>query len=156
MYFMQEAGEPLGLKYVQAPYGPYAENLRHVLHAIEGHFVAGYADGGDVPDKPLTLVPGAVDEASAFLEKHAETRARFDRVGKLVEGFESSFGLELLSSVHWVLSHGGPVSSVDDVVARTYEWNPRKGQFTPRQIRLAVDVLTAQGWAAPLAGRASP
>ena len=36
MYFMQEAGEPLRLKYQKAPYGPYAENLRHVLHAIEG------------------------------------------------------------------------------------------------------------------------
>ena len=42
--FMQEAGEPLRLKYVKAPYGPYAENLRHVLRAIEGHLVAGYAD----------------------------------------------------------------------------------------------------------------
>jgi hypothetical protein len=36
MYFMQEAGEPLQLKYQKAPYGPYAENLRHELHAIEG------------------------------------------------------------------------------------------------------------------------
>ena len=31
MYFMQEAGEPLRLQYAKAPYGPYAENLRHVL-----------------------------------------------------------------------------------------------------------------------------
>jgi uncharacterized protein YwgA len=52
MYFLQEAGEPLKLRYTKAPYGPYAENLRHVLHAIEGHLVAGYADGGDAPDKP--------------------------------------------------------------------------------------------------------
>lgn len=37
MYFMQEAGEPLHLEYAKAPYGPYAENLRHVLHAAEGH-----------------------------------------------------------------------------------------------------------------------
>lgn len=45
MYFAQVAGEPLRLKFAQAPYGPYAENLRHVLNAIEGHFVSGYADG---------------------------------------------------------------------------------------------------------------
>ena len=100
MYFMQEAGEPLRLKYVKAPYGPYAENLRHVLRAIEGHLVAGYADGGDAPDKPLTLVPGAVDDANAFLEANALTRERFDRVGRLVEGFETPFGLELLATVH--------------------------------------------------------
>ncbi|MDR5173008.1 macro domain-containing protein, partial [Methylobacillus flagellatus] len=56
MYFMQEAGEPLRLKYAKAPYGPYAENLRHVLNAIEGHLVSGYADGGDAPDKQVELV----------------------------------------------------------------------------------------------------
>ncbi|HYB22990.1 MAG TPA: macro domain-containing protein, partial [Solirubrobacteraceae bacterium] len=42
MYFLQEAGEPLRLRYIKAPYGPYAENLRHVLQAINGHFIAGY------------------------------------------------------------------------------------------------------------------
>jgi len=46
MYFMQVAGQPLKLKYTKAPYGPYAENLRHVLRAVEGHLISGYADGG--------------------------------------------------------------------------------------------------------------
>ena len=146
MYFMQEAGEPLRLKYVQAPYGPYAENLRHVLKAIEGHLVAGYADGGDAPDKPLTLVPGAVEDANIFLEANADTRSRFDRVGNLVEGFETPFGLELLATVHWIAKHDSPVASVDEVVARTYAWNDRKRQFTRRQIGLAVDVLATKGW----------
>ena len=96
MYFMQEAGEPLRLRFTQAPYGPYAENLRHVLHAIEGHLISGYADGGDAPDKQLNLVPGAVEDATAFLSEHADSRARFDKVAALVDGFESPFGLELL------------------------------------------------------------
>lgn len=152
MYFMQEAGEPLRLKYVRAPYGPYAENLRHVLHAIEGHLVAGYADGGDAPDKPLALVPGGAQEASEFLQKHPDTRARFDRVADLIEGFESPFGMELLSSVHWVLTHDAPARSLEDVVDRTYAWNPRKRAFTPRQIGIAVDVLTSQGWTGAVEG----
>lgn len=146
MYFMQEAGEPLRLKYVKAPYGPYAENLRHVLRAIEGHLVAGYADGGDAPDKPLTLVPGAVDDANAFLEANALTRERFDRVGRLVEGFETPFGLELLATVHWVARHESPGRTSAEVVERTYAWNDRKRQFTPRQIGIALNVLTKQGW----------
>jgi hypothetical protein len=150
MYFMQETGEPLRLKYVQAPYGPYAENLRHVLKAIEGHLVAGYADGGDAPDKPLTLVPGAIEDANAFLEANVDTRSRFDRVENLVEGFETPFGLELLTTVHWIAKHGDPVASVEEVVARTYAWNDRKRQFTRRQIGLAVDVLAAKGWIDPI------
>jgi hypothetical protein len=76
LYFMQEAGEPLRLRYVQGPYGPYAENLSHVLRHIEGHLVSGYADGGDNPEKQLELVPGAVQEAEHFLRGHADTRER--------------------------------------------------------------------------------
>jgi O-acetyl-ADP-ribose deacetylase (regulator of RNase III) len=145
MYFMQEAGEPLRLKYQKASYGPYAENLRHVLHAIEGHLVSGYADGGDAPDKQLQLVPGAIEDATAFLQQHADTNTRFDKVAELVDGFESPFGLELLSSVHWVMKNE-PVNSVDELISHTYAWNDRKRQFTLRQIALAVDVLSRKGW----------
>lgn len=155
MYFMQEAGESLRLNFKTAHYGPYAENLRHVLNAIEGHYVSGYADGGDTPNKPLNLVPGAAQEASAFLQQHPATRARFDRVADLVDGFESPFGLELLSTVHWV-ARRQPVSSTDDVVRHVHAWNERKQQFSPRQIGIAIDVLTQKHWLEPLATRAHP
>ena len=145
LYFMQEAGEPLRLRYVAAPYGPYAENLRQVLRAIEGYYVSGFLDSGEAPDKELQLVPGAVPDASAFLEQHADTRARFARVADLVQGFETPFGLELLSTVHWVATHDD-ARTVDDVVARTYAWGDRKRRFSERQIRLALDVLIKKGW----------
>ncbi len=152
MYFMQEAGEPLQLKFTQAPYGPYAENLRHVLNAIEGHLVSGYADGGDAPNKELQLVPGAVDDAVAFLAENPDTHTRFTRVTELVDGFESSFGLELLSTVHWVMKREA-ARGLDDVVQRIHDWNLHKQQFTRRQIGIAVDVLTTQGWvASPASG----
>jgi O-acetyl-ADP-ribose deacetylase (regulator of RNase III) len=152
MYFMQEAGEPLKLRFNPAPYGPYAENLRHVLNAIEGHLVAGYDDGGDSPDKQLRLVPWATEDAERFLEQHQDTRSRFDKVTTLVEGFESPFGLELLATVHWVMKHE-IVATLDDVVAHTYAWDPRKRQFTPRQVGIAVDVLTRKGWTVSLQAR---
>ena len=147
MYFMQEAGEPLRLKYVKAPYGPYAENLRHVLHAVEGHLVSGYVDGGDAPDKQIELVPGAVQDAEAFLNENRETVSRFDRVGKLVEGFETPFGLELLATVHWVVTRENAVDA-DDAAARVYLWNERKRRFSPRQIGIAFETLRANGWLA--------
>jgi O-acetyl-ADP-ribose deacetylase (regulator of RNase III) len=145
LYFMQEAGEPLRLKYQKAHYGPYAENLRHVLNAIEGHYIAGYADGGDAPDKTLQLVPGAVEEAKAFLKQHPETRERFERVSNLVEGFESPFGLELLATIHWLCKYE-QVATIEEIVSATYKWNQRKCQFTPRQIELAVNVLSRNCW----------
>ena len=86
-----------------------------------------------------------LEDAAAFLQQHPETRARFDKVAALVEGFESPFGLELLSIVHWVMKNES-VKSVDDVISHTYAWNERKRQFTPRQIALSVDVLSSNGW----------
>jgi O-acetyl-ADP-ribose deacetylase (regulator of RNase III) len=145
MYFMQEAGEPLRLRFDRAPYGPYADNLRHVLHAMEGHFVAGFADGGDEPGKAIALVPGAVQDANAFLEGHADTKARLNRVAALVDGFETPFGLELLATVHWLVAHEA-ITGTDSIVRSTYEWNERKKQFTDRQLRLAVDRLVQNQW----------
>ena len=145
MYFMQVAGEPLKLRFRKAIFGPYAENLRHVLHAVEGHFVSGYADGGDAPDKPLELVPGAIDDADVVLSRSPKTRERFDRVTDLVGGFESAFGLELLSTVHWVLKDDVPTSR-QDLVTSIYAWNDRKRRFLPQQIELAADVLMEKGW----------
>src|ERR1700733_3327051 len=145
MYFMQEAGENLKLQYVKGPYGPYAQNLRHVLKVIEGHLISGYADGGDAPDKQLELVPGAVSDANAFLASNRTTLDRFERVGDLVEGFETPFGLELLSTVHWVVKQMN-AQSLADVVSKTYAWSERKKRFTPNQIELALDVLAAKNW----------
>ena len=71
-----------------------------MLHAIEGHLISGYADGGDKPDKQLKLVPGAIGEAEAALVAHNDARTNFERVSDLVAGFETPFGLELLSTVH--------------------------------------------------------
>ena len=146
MYFMQASGEPLKLRFTKGHYGPYAENLRHVLNAVEGHFVSGYADGGDAPDRRLQLVPGALEEARAFLEGRADTHARFARVSELVDGFESPYGLELLATVHWVAAGTAKAPDRDEIAEQTYAWNDGKKQFTRRQIELAVGVLSDQGW----------
>jgi O-acetyl-ADP-ribose deacetylase (regulator of RNase III) len=145
MYFLQESGEPLRLKYQKNLYGPYAENLRHVLNAVEGHLLSGYADGGDRPDKELKLVPGAYEDASTFIQEHPQTKQHFDKVSDLVEGFESPFGMELLATVHWVATKENAATK-EQVVERVHQWNERKKQFTPRQIELAYRILSEKGW----------
>lgn len=145
MYFMQEAGEPLDLRYTKAIYGPCAENLRHVFHSVEGHLISGYRDGGDNPRKQIELVPGAIKDAEAFLSENPETRDRLERVAKLIEGFETPFGLELLATVHWVVTRedaAGP----EDAVAKVYSWNKRKKRFGLRQIEVAFQYLQQEKW----------
>jgi len=145
MYFLQESGEILRLRYTQGHYGPYSENLRHALRAVEGYFIYGYIDEGDKPGRELALVPGAVADAKAILERYSDTRERLERVADLVDGFETPFGLELLSTVHWVVTRDMALSD-DDIITRTYAWNERKRQFSRTQIVLALSILREKGW----------
>ncbi|MBO0661069.1 macro domain-containing protein [Jiella sp. MQZ9-1] len=145
MYFMQEAGQPLRLNYVKHHYGPYAKNLSHVLNEVEGHFVAGYRDGGDQPDKELMIVPGAISQAEAALEPEEAAQMHFNKVADLVDGFETPFGLELLATVHWVVTREG-ADTHEKAVAGVWGWNDRKKIFTQRQIVIAFDILEAKGW----------
>lgn len=145
MYFLQADGQPLKLAYKKHLYGPYAENLRHVLSDIEGHLITGYADGGDAPDKQLELIPTAVPEAIAFLDGHPAAKARFERVVDLVEGFANPFGMELLATVHWVATQEG-AKSADEALAMLKAWNSRKAMFKPEHVRIAWDMLQAKGW----------
>ncbi len=147
MYFMQEAGEPLRLRYVKGHYGPYAENLKNVLTAIDSFYVLGYGDASDTPEKSIELVPEAIPMARSYLEEdqHRETRERLQRVADLIEGFETPYGMELLATVHWLSRHEN-AADPSSIVQKTYEWNPRKRQFSEEQIHLAWRVLNDKGW----------
>jgi O-acetyl-ADP-ribose deacetylase (regulator of RNase III) len=144
LYFLQEAGEPLRLDFAKGTYGPYADNVRHAVLAMEGHFVTGFGDGTGSRD--IQLMPGAVDEARPFLAEYPDTSARLDRVIDLIRGFESPYGLELLATAHWVSTREG---APDD--ARTVDlvqaWSPRKkGLFNASHVTAARHRLDDKGW----------
>lgn len=145
MYFMQEAGQPLRLTFSKGSYGPYGENLRHVLTHIEGHFVLGYGDAADKPEKPIEPMREAMIAAEDFIGHAKHAKLRLDRVAELIEGFETSFGMELLSTVHWLAVHES-VSSPEEAAQRAYAWNSRKRMFSKDHIRLAWSVLEREGW----------
>ena len=148
-YFMQEAGQPLKLNFQEGNYGPYADNLRHVLNRMEGHFIQGWGDGRNAPTTPIRLLPGAAEEAEAFLKDHPKTEERFTRVAELIEGFETPYGMELLSSVHWVATRKDPQArtDVEAAIASLRHWNNRKANLFQRpHIEAAWSRLRDLGW----------
>lgn len=149
-YFLQEAGEPLRLKYEPGHYGPYAPNLNKVLEVMEGHFIRGYGDS-QKPEAEIELLAGATEEADKFLSGKNDSLSRLKAVGQLIEGFETPYGMELLATVHWVAHHGAagfePATSPENAVAQVHAWNPRKQQiFRPEHIHVAWDQLVEHGW----------
>jgi hypothetical protein len=154
MYFLQVAGENLRLKFEPNRYGPYADNLRHVLVEVEGHYITGYGDGSAkvLDGAPLTPVSGAVGLAEDFLKTMPETRSRMSQVLDLAEGYESAYGLELLATVHWAAT-GDSANPPDDVVAdRVAAWSSRKARmFPPKHVHSALVTLRDHGWLPPRA-----
>jgi O-acetyl-ADP-ribose deacetylase (regulator of RNase III) len=152
MYFLQEAGQPLHLNYAKARYGPYAENLNHVLQALEGHYLRGYGDRTQEVLKlsPIVLMSGAADEGRQWLDDHRdETANRVDAVMRLATGFASAYGLELLATVHWIATRDGSGQIADPAAVTQHigGWNERKGRlFTELHVRRAIDHLHSLGW----------
>jgi O-acetyl-ADP-ribose deacetylase (regulator of RNase III) len=148
MYFLQETGQELKLQYEAKPYGPYAKNLRQVLIRLEKHYTQGYGDGKDTPTRPIELLPGAVDEATAFLSQHRDVLERMDRVVELIQGFEDPYGLELLSTVHWAMRHHPEAREKPEAaVEAVRKWTPRKRRFLkPDHLVKAWRRLKDQGW----------
>lgn len=146
-YFLQEAGEPLRLRFEKGLYGPYAHNLNKVLETLEGHYIRGYGDSLK-PDTEIELLPHAVEEAEAFLEQHQESLQRLERVNDLIAGFETPYGVELLSSVHWVSAHDEPAANEETAAAQAVQnWNDRKrSMFQPRHVQVAWQRLKEQSW----------
>lgn len=146
-YFLQEAGEPLRLKYEADHYGPYAHNLNKVLEVLEGHYISGYGDT-QKPDVEISLLPHAEEEATAFLRAHEDSRRRLEQVEAVIDGFETPYGMELLSSVHWVAAHGDrPATNAHEAVVQVRSWNPRKQTlFQEEHMRTAWNRLVRVGW----------
>ena len=148
MYFLQAAGQPLKLKYEAMPFGPYATNLRQVLIRMEKHYTQGYGDGKDTPTKPIELLPGAVEEAKAFLNSDHDTVQRMDCVDALIDGYEDPYGMELLSSVHWVMNHDPEARKDAEVAVKAVQsWNKRKSRtLKTEHLMKAWQRLTDFGW----------
>ena len=146
MYFLQTAGEPLKLNYIKRQYGPYAENLNHVLQRVEGHFLRGYGDRSGKAS--VYLMPNAKEEAEQFLGGKPETKERLRKVLELIEGFETPYGMEVLSTVHWLAGEDQNVKENTQAAVKGFEsWNRRKRDyFKPEHIYAAWERLRSLGW----------
>ena len=145
-YFLQEAGEPLKLNYVKDRYGPYAENLNHLLQRLEGSYIRGYGDRSVTSE--IYLVPGVAKEASEFLGTSEGDLFNLQRVSRLIDGFETPYGLELLATVHWVAKENNQAANdFSQALRAVHAWSDRKkNTFKPEHIQKAWERLQAEKW----------
>jgi hypothetical protein len=121
--------------------------LNKVLEVLEGHYIQGYGDS-QKPDVEINLLPGAIEEANQFLHTRQDSTARLQRVAALIDGFETPYGMELLSSVHWIACHGtSPARNAEEAVQAIQQWNERKRKmFKSDHVCIAWTRLNEQKW----------
>lgn len=144
-YFLQEAGENLKLDFKKHTYGPYADALRHALNTMDGHYIRGVGDG--VVESEIRPVDSALEDARQYLAtSNEEINSTIKRVSDLIEGYQSPYGVELLSTVHWVVNHEG-ARNPNEAHQAIQHWNDRKKELmTLQHVDAAWNRLQTNGW----------
>ena len=135
-YFLQALGIDYGLEFARNEHGPYSKKLKSAFKGMEKQ---GYITGYNIEDPKITVSPAAFAAAEDFLENNEEIDAQeiIQRLSFLIEGYESPYGMELLSSVHYLVTHEG-LNGVDDVIEAIQNWNEHKcSHFPPKSIAAA-------------------
>jgi O-acetyl-ADP-ribose deacetylase (regulator of RNase III) len=125
--FIQSFGlnDPLHLKFHAEKYGPYADNLRQLLNALDGSFLhcdKRLADAG--PMNSIRVDYRKVDEASEFMaqSEYKDFDKALRAAVSLIEGFETPFLMELLATVDWIQCEKGRTLDTAAVVDALRHW----------------------------------
>ncbi len=142
-YFLQALGVDFQLKFARNLHGPYSDTLKLAYVSMERH---GMIDGFRSGERQSHVTPSGCAVANEFLNQ-AEPAANdiIDRLSKLVQGYESPYGLELLSSVHLLAHHEGHFP-VEKIIQAMQGWSEAKrNKFSEDAIRAAYDRLKEDG-----------
>jgi len=140
----------LKLNYKQFHYGPYAHNLQHLLHQLENGYLI--TNKSILDSKPLDVVflnIEQIDNIQAFIEKECNQteKLRLKQVEQLINGYESPFGLELLSTVDWIIKENRDTALEPLLIKeKIKKWSERKdSSFSLDHIKSSVNKLEKFG-----------
>ena len=142
-YFLQRFGAADKFNLIFKPYfyGPYSGTVKHVLYYLNGSYITGYSAKDKKPFEEIGLVPDAEQDVNRFLNEpeNAEYLEITRRAIDFLRGFYSPYGLELLSSIDFII-HDKNVNSTESIQAELESWsNRKKTMFTnPKFIQIAT------------------
>jgi len=145
-YFLQRFGgkEIFNLEFAPNFYGPYSGKVKHVLHYLNGSYITGYGGKDKRPFEELGIMMDTESDVLAYLEESASDihKKTVAKTKAFLEGFYSSFGLELLSTIDFIAQKNN-TKSVDLITSNLANWSNRKNTMfsNPKYIELAIDKL---------------
>jgi hypothetical protein len=102
---VRDLGNPLNLGFTANRFGPFSPKLRHLLDGLDGSYLhcdKRLADAG--PFDVIGYDEAKMEKVSLYIRTEAkEYTAALDATSKLIEGYESPLGMELLATVDWLV-----------------------------------------------------
>ncbi|MBI3720353.1 MAG: macro domain-containing protein [Sphingobacteriales bacterium] len=142
-YFLQRMGEKMRLNFVAHHYGPYAQQIEHVLYALNGVYLKGFEQKQAKAFEPLLLNYEKFAEVKQYVNNQLapEQKLRLEKLMQLIDGFQSELSLEILASVDFILSQN-PAYSVEQVYTDIKNWSERKSKLiTQEYVAIAYNRL---------------
>ncbi len=142
-YFLQRFGakETFKLEFHPDFYGPYSGKVKHVLYYLNGSYITGYSSKDKKPFEELGLMLDAEKEVNDYLDSNENNQNKeiVLKTKAFLTGFYSDFGLELLSTIDFIIKDK-KANSVDEITKHLENWSRRKKTlFTnPKFISIAV------------------
>jgi O-acetyl-ADP-ribose deacetylase (regulator of RNase III) len=137
--------DPLKLSFEANRYGPYADNLRHLLDNLDGSYLHSekrLADAG--PADVLHFAPDHQAKLPAYF-RTAEGAAYVEGIEKtdaLIDGFQSPLGMEALATVDWLLTRENAEPTVEGIRDALNRW-PTPGAAERKQRLFSGKLLQA-------------
>ena len=140
VYFLQTLGINYNLEFSRNKHGPYSKKLSTAFKAMEAqNYISGYS----LEEPEIRATQAAFSAAEDFLNgsDFQSYQQTITKLGLLIEGFESPHGMELLSSVHYLVDHENN-NNIDDVIKAFKNWNDHKSNgFSDTSIKDAFNRL---------------
>lgn len=159
-WFLQRVIESQGLKnvlqlnFAANNYGPYANNLDHLLNALDGSYLKS---DKRIPDSDPLDVIAFNDEKKQQVEVYLATEAReylpaLRKATEIIDGFESPYGMELLATVDWLVTREGCQPTLESIKSGLANWPAGKkwaerklSLFDDRSLQIAIDRVSQAG-----------
>ena len=140
-YFLQRFGaqDNFKLQYSANFYGPYSGKVKHVLYHLNGSYVTGYSSKDKKPFEEIGLRANTEKEITEFLNsnENANYKLIVDKTKEFLRGFYSSFGLELLSTIDYIMETQ-KTKDVEVIINELEKWRDRKKGFA-KFIKIATE-----------------
>lgn len=128
---------PLDLRFTANNYGPYADRLRHLLDGLDGSYLKSEKRISDCG--PLDVIwfnDAKRDKVALYLKTEAKAYLpALERTARLIDGFESPFGMELLSTVDWLIAREQVQPEPQSLLEGVKHW-PGGARWAERKLRL--------------------